>query len=159
MAKKIAAAQGVKDFNILQNNGRLAHQVLSTFSELECNPWLNQCNRKLTTSISMLSQSLTRPKGSVSNGQRRSPRKKSWRKYSKISKVACKSFVRRFAEDQWPPCILPSFWTRISALKNAQWVLAREVLRSLSLLSSLCRLSTSKLVGNWLSLHAQHPDT
>lgn len=77
MAKKIAAAQGVKDFNILQNNGRLAHQVMPTFSELECNPWLNQCNRKLTMSISMLSQSLTRPKGSVSNGQRRSPRKKS----------------------------------------------------------------------------------
>lgn len=27
IAKKIALAQGVEDYNILQNNGRLAHQV------------------------------------------------------------------------------------------------------------------------------------
>lgn len=27
IAKKIAIAQGVADYNILQNNGRIAHQV------------------------------------------------------------------------------------------------------------------------------------
>lgn len=27
MAKKIAIAQGVEDYNILQNNGQIAHQV------------------------------------------------------------------------------------------------------------------------------------
>lgn len=27
IAKKIAIAQGVEDYNILQNNGRIAHQV------------------------------------------------------------------------------------------------------------------------------------
>jgi diadenosine tetraphosphate (Ap4A) HIT family hydrolase len=28
MAKKIAIAQGVEDYNILQNNGKIAHQVI-----------------------------------------------------------------------------------------------------------------------------------
>jgi diadenosine tetraphosphate (Ap4A) HIT family hydrolase len=28
VAKKIAAASGVADFNILQNNGRIAHQIV-----------------------------------------------------------------------------------------------------------------------------------
>jgi hypothetical protein len=31
IAKKIAIAQGVNDYNILQNNGALAHQVMASF--------------------------------------------------------------------------------------------------------------------------------
>lgn len=36
IAKKIAVAQGVKEYNILQNNGALAHQVIMVLFPLSC---------------------------------------------------------------------------------------------------------------------------
>lgn len=39
LAKKIAIAQGTPNYNILQNNGRLAHQV-STYTEVWSTYWI-----------------------------------------------------------------------------------------------------------------------
>jgi diadenosine tetraphosphate (Ap4A) HIT family hydrolase len=35
IAKKIAVAQGLENYNILQNNGRIAHQVIFVSLSLE----------------------------------------------------------------------------------------------------------------------------
>jgi diadenosine tetraphosphate (Ap4A) HIT family hydrolase len=34
IAKKIAVAQGLENYNILQNNGKIAHQVMNLFRSL-----------------------------------------------------------------------------------------------------------------------------
>lgn len=55
IAKKIAIAQGVPDYNILQNNGRLAHQVITIFFVEIVALTMWKCNRKFLMSISTLS--------------------------------------------------------------------------------------------------------
>lgn len=45
VAKKIAKASGAPDFNILQNNGRIAHQVVDHVSFLVLNHELQTANK------------------------------------------------------------------------------------------------------------------
>jgi len=82
IAKKIAIAQGVKDYNILQNNGRLAHQVFDILlPNLSSFLYPGQCGRKLTMSISMLFRSPMRLKGLMSDGPARNSKKRSCRRF------------------------------------------------------------------------------
>jgi len=93
VAKKIAMALGVENYNILQNNGRIAHQVdLISVSCLQSQQAM--CRKSIMSTSTLFQSPVTRKVWSLA-GPLSQWRRRSCRNYPRKSTVNCNTIIHR----------------------------------------------------------------